>query len=364
MSTATVLPSLASTSQAVDPAITTTTLPSSSNSIVTSRSDTSGTTVIPLSPTPSGTDRSVDTTPTPITPDLQHETFVNFSKDILEELADIKQQYEDFNSQILTLLTLLLPKPTSCSEVKQRWPNSPSGFYDITNSTGYVEKVYCHMTELCGSDGPWTRVAHLNMSNPSEECPDGFHEYDENGVRGCGRQTGSGGSCQSTKYQTHNTVYTQVCGRVHGYRYYTTDGAYLSSARSIDTPYLDGISLTYGSPRNHLWTFVSGARSPNRNYLCPCNPDSNQPLPLYVGNDYYCESGLDTPGTKLSKDLLWDGDDCWDQEQEGCCQNSNLPWFHKTINQATSDDIELRVCCDQNTFDEDVPVNYYEIYVK
>ena len=260
--------------------------------------------------------------------------------------------------------TALSPMPTSCSQIKQRWPNSPSGFYQVIKTAGEVEYIYCHMTELCGSDGPWTRVAYLNMSNPSEECPEGFHEYNENGVRGCGRQTSLVGSCQSTKYQTHNTVYTQVCGRVHGYRYYTPDGAYLSSARSIDTPYMDGISLTYGSPRNHLWTFVSGARSPNSNYFCPCNPNSNQLLPLYVGNDYYCESGLDTPGIKLSNDLLWDGDDCWDQEQEGCCQNSNLPWFHKTINQATSDDIELRVCCNQDTVDEDVPVNYYEIYVK
>ena len=359
MSTATVLPSLASTSQAVDPAITTTTLPSSSNSIVTSRSDTSGTTVIPLSPTPSGTDRSVDTTPTPITPDLQHETFVNFSKDILEELADIKQQYEDFNSQILTLLTLLLPKPTSCSEVKQRWPNSPSGFYDITNSTGYVEKVYCHMTELCGSDGPWTRVAYLNMSNPSEECPEGFRKYSDNGITFCGRPVSSQGGCQSVKFQTFETSYSQVCGRVHGYGYHSPDGVFRfdsNSENNINAPYIDGVSLTYGYPRKHLWSFFAAQQGPGRS--CPCSSLPSLPSPSIVGEDYYCESN-NIP----TDDDLWDGKDCWTQEED-CCTNPNLPWFSKTLPEPTSDDIELRVCCDQDTTDEDVPVHFYDIYVK
>ena len=76
----------------------------------------------------------------------QDKTIGNFSKTIRQELADIKQQYEDSNVKILNLLeTLLLPQPKSCSEVKQRRLNSSSGFYDITSSE---EKVYCHMTDL------------------------------------------------------------------------------------------------------------------------------------------------------------------------------------------------------------------------
>ena len=41
-----------------------------------------------------------------------------------------------------------------------------------------------------------------------------------------------------------------------------------------------------------------------------------------------------------------------------------LPWFHKTLSTPTSDYIELRLCCDQTTSDEDVPVSLYKIYVK
>ena len=289
----------------------------------------------------------------------QYETIVNFSKNILEELADIKQQYEDFNSQILNLLTLLLPKPTSCSEVKQRWPNSSSGFYNITNSTGYVEKVYCHMTELCGSDGPWTRVAHLNISNPNEECPEGFRKYSDRGITFCGRPVSSQGGCQSVKFQTFETSYSQVCGRVHGYGYHSPDGVFRfnsNNENNINAPYIDGVSLTYGDPRKHLWSFFAAHAGPTRS--CPCSYLSSLPSPSIVGEDYYCESN-NIP----SDDDLWDGKDCWTQEED-CCKNPNLPWFSKTLPEPTSDDIELRVCCDQDTDDEDVPVHFYDIYVK
>ena len=52
------------------------------------------------------------------------------------------------------------------------------------------------MTELCGSDGPWTRVAHLNMSNPNEECPEGFRKCNDRGITFCGRPVSSQGGCK------------------------------------------------------------------------------------------------------------------------------------------------------------------------
>ena len=83
--------------------------------------------------------------------------------------------------------------PTSCKQIKQRIPNSPSGMYLIMDgnatSTHYV---YCHMEELCGSDEGWTRLAYLDMSDPSEECPSGFRLYESGGVRACGRPVSSG----------------------------------------------------------------------------------------------------------------------------------------------------------------------------
>ena len=48
-----------------------------------------------------------------------------------------------------------------------------------------------------------------------------------------------------------------------------------------------------------------------------------------------------------------------------CCTAPGLPWFHRDYGtNTTTDYIELRVCGDQETSDEDSPVSFYEIYVK
>ena len=39
-------------------------------------------------------------------------------------------------------------------------------------------------------------------------------------------------------------------------------------------------------------------------------------------------------------------------------------WFHKPLQQPTTDYIELRVCGDSSIGDEDVPVSLIEIYTK
>ena len=60
---------------------------------------------------------------------------------------------------------------------------------------------------------------------------------------------------------------------------------------------MDGVSITHGSPRRHIWTFACGLMSDEvSNYQgraqCPCNsngiPDRK---PDFIGDDYYCESG-------------------------------------------------------------------------
>ena len=263
------------------------------------------------------------------------------------------------------------PIPTSCQEIKERMPASPSGVYllDLDGETRYV---YCHLEELCGSDDGWTRVAYLDMSDLSEECPTGFRLYESNGVRACGRPYSSVGSCQSIQFPSNGISYSQVCGRVVGYQYDSPDAIYKEGANhdNIDSYYVDGISLTCGSPRQHIWTFMASRHEnifENNDNLCPCSVGSTQfsNIQSFIGNDYFCESGC--PGnieddTPYFSDPLWDGKQCGLLEQE-CCQAPGLPWFHKVFNSTTTDYIELRVCADQKTSNEDVPVANFEIYV-
>ena len=259
--------------------------------------------------------------------------------------------------------------PGSCADIKDHWPHSPSGYYTIATSNGDTTTVYCHMEELCNSRGPWTRIAYLNMSDPTHQCPPGFRLYTSNGVRACGRPSGSSGGCQGQIYfSPPSNGYKEVCGKVIGYQYYHINAFIHQAGHTIDSHYVDGVSLTYGtSPRKHIWTFAAG-RLDNvaSNDNCPCSSGSPQTVPSFVGNDYFCESGCS--GSSVSQKLytsdpLWDGDGCGSLEQD-CCNASGLPWFHKVLTSSTTEALEMRICSDEGADGEDIPIASYEIYVK
>ena len=82
----------------------------------------------------------------------------------------------------------------------------------------------------------------------------------------------------------------------------------------------------------------------------------------------FCESGNHASdgsydSVPYTSDPLWDGKGCGSLEST-CCAAPGLPWFHKTLDNATTDYIELRVCGDEGTANEDTPIAFYEIYIK
>ena len=105
------------------------------------------------------------------------------------------------------------PLVHTCKEIKTNWPDSPSDYYTIADSNGHTRHVYCRMEELCGSDEGWMRVTYLNMSDPSEQCPEGFRLHEKNGVRACGRPSTTSGSCIST-HQRINFILMILSGMV------------------------------------------------------------------------------------------------------------------------------------------------------
>ena len=176
------------------------------------------------------------------------------------------------------------------------------------------------------------------------------------------------------QFSSHLTVLAihKICGRVTGYQHATPDGFAgpgWSGHNDLNSYYIDGVSNTRGSPRQHVWTFGAGY---SRNtlihpqYTCPCASGSTQSTQSFVGSNYFCESGNHLSagaGILFTSDPLWDGQNCGSIESN-CCSAAGIPWFHRSYSVATKDYIELRVCGDQSTGDEDTPVSYYEIYVK
>ena len=120
---------------------------------------------------------------------------------IVEEMLQLQNA-----SSILNSVT-----PVSCQDIKTTLPNSPSGYYHVNS-----RNIYCNMGELCGSGGGWTRLAYLDMSDSTENCPSGFSSWQTGGVRACGRAPSSVGSCTSVQFPSNGISYSQVCGRVVG----------------------------------------------------------------------------------------------------------------------------------------------------
>ena len=260
------------------------------------------------------------------------------------------------------------PLLSSCEAILSKWPNSPSGYYSLVDVNGHTRHVYCHMETLCGKGGGWRRIASLNMTDPNEKCPTQFRTYSQDGVRACGRPATSSGSCVGITFSSRDIRYSQVCGRMIGYQVGYTDAAHRhQSGGNINTPYTDGISLTYGNPRKHIWTLMSGGTDRGLYNRCPCGSTQARSALSFVGSDYYCESGYQgvepTLGVFYTSDPLWDGKDCGSSET-ACCQCTLIPWFYQSIAHSTTNYIEMRICCDEGTNDEDVPIEQYDIYVK
>jgi hypothetical protein len=218
----------------------------------------------------------------------------------------------------------------------------------------------------CGP-GLWHRLIYINMTDPSHQCPSVWKEYNTSGVRACGRPTISAGSCASIQYFSYQQ-YSRVCGRIIGYQFASPD-AFKRNSPNGHHINLDGINITRGANRSHIWSYVAGIDqnpSSQSRSNCPCSNENGQGIgpPPSVGDRYYCESG--NPDNRFmaklySDDPLWDGQQC-----EGtCCTGTNSPpWFSVQLPAPTTEGIEVSICCDQGTNDEDVPVELVEIYVQ
>ena len=225
-------------------------------------------------------------------------------------------------------------------------------------------------TFSCGGSAGWRRVAYLNMSDPSQQCPSVWQEI-TTPHRVCGRRyNSSGGDCQGLTYTTGNRQYDKVCGRIIGYQSGPSSAFYPSPGRSINTDYVEGVSVTHGSPRQHIWTFAAGVDEGTRytSELCPCvtGSTSSSRIPSFVGQNYFCDSITRWPGTHgvlyADGDPLWNGQGCG--PTSSCCTFNSPPWFNVTLPSPATDDVEVRICSDEATTIDDTPIQLMELYVK
>ena len=255
----------------------------------------------------------------------------------------------------------LLYNNFTCADIHKTNLSVQSGYYNITLTNGSTVSVYCDMEGInCDGEGGWTRVAYINMSESGTTCPPGLimQEYDniDHGV--CGRSTSSLGDCNSAVFSSYGINYKNICGQIRGYMFGSPDGFGRSN---IDSPYVDGISITSDSlPRQYIWTYAAIWSNYSRD--CQCLNTL-----AFVSSDYYCEIYSTSPDFKFNYNLypdnhLWSGNTC--NITQPCCTIHNKPWFIKTLNEAITENIELRDCSNQSANDEDTPLDITEIFVK
>jgi hypothetical protein len=176
-------------------------------------------------------------------------------------------------------------------------------------------------------------------------------------------------------FPAQNIQYSQVCGRIIGYQYGQPEAfvaVNIGNPQTIDGAYVDGISLTYSNPRQHIWSFAAALdeRHGISQAQCECTDSTDVAtinVPSYVGNDYFCETGVPSGQSWSSRvfysdDPLWDGQGCGPTST--CCTFNNPPWFCKQLPQSTNADLEVRLCSYQQATAENTPVELVEIYVK
>ena len=300
----------------------------------------------------------------------------NESQQLNSSINTLNQEYLVLENDTQQLINVLQSTgeyqsypAASCAAVLLYAPFSPSGHYWVRSSNGSAIRVYCDMIRSCGNiTGGWMRVAELDMTNSSTQCPSGLRQRTDSNIRTCARNSNSGG-CSSVTLYTSNIHYSRVCGKIKAYQFGSTN-AFGFNPDHIESYYVDGVSLTHGRPMQHIWTFAA-ARDESEfspHAKCPCTnintTDSATPPPEFVENNYFCDTGssdFNVNNIFYSDDPLWDGAGCGPLNT--CCSFNNPPWFYKLLAQPTTDDIEMRVCRSDPISNEDIGIEMFDIYI-
>ena len=216
--------------------------------------------------------------------------------------------------------------------------------------------VYCNMTSSCGGrTGGWIRVTQLDFSDTDIPCPISLSEHLINNVLACRRAESTSGCSRNIYFTSHKINYSIVCGRVRGYQTGSSDGfehvnkMSASTTHLLNSTYLDGISLTHRNLTQHIWSLAATSSAFSNDMARGCSCDSDRPS--FVGFHFSCDQEI----VETSIEVLWDG--------EGC-RNHNDTWFYRQLPKATTDDIEMRVCRDEDRDNEDILIQSVDIYIQ
>ena len=213
----------------------------------------------------------------------------------------------------------------------------------------------------------WTKIADIDGGY---SCPKGWEQITipHSAKRVC-KGNGNLAGCYSANFSVKGHRFNEVYGKVLGYQKGWTK-AFNTKPFNIDEAYVDGVSITYGFPRQHLFTYASGftSTSPTFKGNCPCSSSPGKAAPAFVRDNYYCEAGaISAPvhtTTYYTSNQLWDGKDC--PVKNSCCSQPQMPYFYRRLPTATDgtvEAIEVRICQDTPFGTEATLVDEMQIFI-
>jgi len=250
----------------------------------------------------------------------------------------------------------------TCKEIFERFPDTPSGYYYITTGPDSYRKVYCEMEKkICGYKG-WEKFYYLNLiENQTQDCPTSFVKKNHfiSSVRQpfCGKGINK---CSKAVFPLQEREYYEVCAKVSGYQY-GTPTAFKPYDVEYSKFYLDGIQFIHGKEERHLWSYVIGAsktydeenNTPELRMMCPSvSSKYNWNIPYYLGNNYYCDSGVDNYTSTKNMTTIHYENKLWDVQ----------PWFYTKLPTPLDEYIEIQSCFTGTN--ADLKFNNLEIYLR
>ena len=266
-----------------------------------------------------------------------------------------------------------------CSEVIEENSHSSDGWYwirDASNNDLPPHLMMCFLRghAQCG-DGVWMRIGYFDPHKPLAECPDPLMRLVVNGSSYCMRHASG---CDSVFFDVLGTNYSEICGRIVAKQYgnmnaFSSALGHASPSDTVDDAYAEGILITRGSPRQHVWTYtIADVANPSSKYndddVCPCTGHDSAPQPpSFFGSDYYCDSANDAGRNaerRLYSKELWNRQGPICNVNASCCHNPDQPWFKKKVAEPVSDDIELRWCASESVAAEGTATQLVELYIR
>ena len=122
-----------------------------------------------------------------------------------------------------------------------------------TTLLDHIHTVYCDMELQCsGLKGGWMKIADYDTSK-GDNCPSVWKKIKANGLHLC-RSPNDNAGYHTTHFQVKQVSYNKICGRVKGYQKGLPGAFRKIENPSIDNEYVEGISITLGTPRKHVWS--------------------------------------------------------------------------------------------------------------